>query len=156
MSAVIKVLLLVLILGSQQAIAVVETYQFESEVDRRRYQTLIEELRCPKCQNQNLAGSDAPIADDLRGEVYRLINTGASDQEIMQYMLDRYGDFVLYRPRFTLETLALWLGPVVLVVLGLVIWWRLSRADRKTLAAQSLSVDEQKNLDELLERQGGD
>lgn len=156
MRLVSHVLLLVLMLGSHHAVAVVETYEFASAVDQRRYQALIEELRCPKCQNQNLAGSDAPIAEDLRNEVYRLINSGSSDQEILQYMLDRYGDFVLYRPRFTLETLALWLGPGVLVLLGLGIWWRLSRADSKALAAQSLSADEQKNLDDLLEQQGGD
>ncbi|MFT5575670.1 MAG: cytochrome c-type biogenesis protein CcmH, partial [Bermanella sp.] len=130
MKGIMKLFTLVLLVVSQHATAVVETYQFTNEVDHQRYQALIEELRCPKCQNQNLTGSDAPIAEDLRREVHRLITTGSSDQEILQYMLDRYGDFVLYRPRFTTNTLALWLGPVILVLMGLGIWWRLSRAER--------------------------
>ena len=133
---------------------VADVYDFEDRAEEQRYQNLISELRCPKCQNQNLAGSDAPIAEDLRGEVHRLIRSGSSDQEILQHMLDRYGDFVLYRPRFTLETLALWLGPLVLVLIGLGIWWRLSRADGAKAVAPSLSEDEQKILDKVLEQRG--
>lgn len=146
-----KLFTLVLLVVSQHATAVVETYQFTNEVDHQRYQALIEELRCPKCQNQNLTGSDAPIAEDLRREVHRLITTGSSDQEILQYMLDRYGDFVLYRPRFTTNTLALWLGPVILVLMGLGIWWRLSRAERAGFEAQALTEAEQKSLNKVLE-----
>lgn len=152
MKNILKSLALLLLLGNHGAGAVVETYQFANEVDQRRYQALIDELRCPKCQNQNLAGSDAPIAEDLRHEVYRLISTGSSDQEILQYMLNRYGDFVLYRPRFTLETLALWLGPAVLVLIGLGIWWRLSRAEGVRSVPQSLSDQEQESLNKVLEQ----
>ncbi len=76
-----------------------------------RYQKFIEELRCPKCQNQNLAGSNSPISEDLRREIYRLIDDGKSDTEIVQFMLDRYGDFILYRPRLTSETAILWAAP---------------------------------------------
>ena len=154
MNRIIQSLGFALLLGCSYATAVVDTYEFNSEVEQRRYQALIDELRCPKCQNQNLAGSDAPIAEDLRGEVHRLIRSGSSDQEILQHMLDRYGDFVLYRPRFTLETLALWLGPLVLVLIGLGIWWRLSRADGAKAVAPSLSEDEQKILDKVLEQRG--
>ncbi len=158
MNAIVKSLALSLCLtltfGAISAHAVVETYQFRSEADQRRYRALIEELRCPKCQNQNLAGSDAPIAQDLRREVYRLINSGSSDQEILQYMLERYGDFVLYRPRFTLETLALWLGPVVLVLIGMGIWWRLSRTTRETDAPASLNDEERRALNKVLESPG--
>lgn len=148
----VQSLLLMVLFLSQPALAVVETYQFQSEANQRRYQALIEELRCPKCQNQNLAGSDAPIAEDLRREVHRLIISGSSDQEILDYMLNRYGDFVLYRPRFTLETLALWLGPAVLVLIGLGIWWRLSRAEAASRGPQSLNADEQASLDKVLEK----
>lgn len=148
----LRVFSLILLLASQQAAAVIESYQFSNEVDHQRYQALIEELRCPKCQNQNLSGSDAPIAEDLRREVHRLITTGSSDQEILQHMLDRYGDFVLYRPRFALETLALWLGPVVLVLIGLGIWWRLSRAERASSEVQGLSEAEQEELNKVLEQ----
>ncbi len=146
-------LLALLILGwSQTAVAVIETYDFESDSLRERFASLAAELRCPKCQNQNLSGSDAPIAEDLRREVHRLITTGSSDQEILQHMLDRYGDFVLYRPRFALETLALWLGPVVLVLIGLGIWWRLSRAERASSEVQGLSEAEQEELNKVLEQ----
>lgn len=151
MKRLVSVLVLTL-LFSHLADAVVETYQFSNEVNQRRYQALIEELRCPKCQNQNLAGSDAPIAEDLRREVYRLISSGSSDQEILQHMLDRYGDFVLYRPRLTLETAALWLGPAVLVLIGLGIWWRLSRPLSARVEPQTLSEDERESLKKVLER----
>ncbi len=134
-----------------QALAVVETYDFDSEADRRRYNALIDELRCPKCQNQNLSGSDAPIAQDLRREVYRMIQAGDSDQEILNFMHRRYGDFVLYRPRLTLETLALWLGPAVLVLVGGGVWWRLSREPRRQANA-ALSEAEQARLRDMLER----
>ncbi len=152
MTNMLRIFSLILLLASQQATAVIESYQFNSEIDHQRYQALIEELRCPKCQNQNLSGSDAPIAEDLRREVHRLITTGSSDQEILQHMLDRYGDFVLYRPRFALETLALWLGPVVLVLIGLGIWWRLSRAERASSEVEGLSEAEQEELNKVLER----
>lgn len=143
---------LLLLLICAPALAVVETYPFESEAERRRYNALIDELRCPKCQNQNLAGSDAPIAQDLRREVYRMIQRGDSDQEILTFMHSRYGDFVLYRPRLTLETVALWLGPLVLVLIGAVIWWRLSRGERADQATQQLSENEQRRLKEVLKR----
>lgn len=147
-----RILLVFLLLYSALCVAVVETFDFENEAERRRYHALIGELRCPKCQNQNLAGSDAPIAQDLREEVYRQIKSGASDQEILNFMHNRYGDFVLYRPRLTLETLALWLGPLLLVLVGAVVWWRLSRAESAVPPGDVLSPEEQQALRDMLER----
>jgi cytochrome c-type biogenesis protein CcmH len=86
-----------------------------------RYQTLTQELRCLVCQNQNIADSHAPLAEDLRNQVRTQIASGRSDEQIKQYMTDRYGDFVLYKPPFKLETLLLWLGPAALVLLGLIV-----------------------------------
>lgn len=98
--------------------AVIESYDFETPEQEARYQRFIDELRCPKCQNQNLAGSDAPIAADLRRELHRLIVSGKSDAEITEFMVARYGDFILYRPRVKPETIALWVGPALMLLIG--------------------------------------
>ena len=109
-------------------------------------------MRCPKCQNQNLAGSDAPIAADLRKQLHRQITEGRSDTEIQQYMLERYGDFILYRPRFTVNTALLWLFPALMLVVGGSVWWFQLRANRRRRADtdDALSSEEQEQLDRLL------
>ena len=88
---------------------------------RQRYYGLIAELRCPKCQNQNLADSDAPIATDLRNELYLLINDNYSDTDILEFMESRYGEFVLYSPPVNSVTAVLWVIPAGLVLLGFAI-----------------------------------
>ena len=107
-----------LLVAVQTANAVIETYDFDTELQRQRYQDFIEELRCPKCQNQNLAGSNSPISADLRRELHRLLLEGKSDTEITDYMVSRYGEFVLYRPPLNKHTLALWIVPAGLLLLG--------------------------------------
>jgi cytochrome c-type biogenesis protein CcmH len=111
--------LLPLLLVSLVAAAAKEVYQFETEEQRERFQRFTYELRCPKCQGQNLAGSDSMIAQDLKREVHRLIVEGKSDEEIIDFMVARYGDFVLYKPRFQANTYLLWLGPALLILIGL-------------------------------------
>ena len=97
----------------------VEVHSFDDPVLEARYYGLIDELRCPKCQNTNLAGSDAPIAHDLRATVYRLLTEeGQSDAQIRRYLVDRYGDFVLYDPPFNPYTAVLWLLPVLALGIG--------------------------------------
>jgi cytochrome c-type biogenesis protein CcmH len=98
---------------------VVDIYEFDTASQRQRYHSLSEELRCPKCQNQNLAGSDSQISEDLRRELHRLLLEGKTDREIKTYMVERYGDFVLYKPRFQKSTLVLWVLPFVLFVIGI-------------------------------------
>ena len=88
---------------------------------RQRYYGLIAELRCPKCQNQNLADSDAPIATDLRNELYLLINDNYSDADILEFMASRYGEFVLYSPPVNSVTAVLWIIPAGLGLLGFAI-----------------------------------
>ena len=117
----ISCLLLSVVLFSASAHAVVELYKFDDEVTQKRYQSFTEELRCPKCQNQNLAGSDSAIAGDLRRELYRLLMEGQSDKEITDFMVNRYGDFVLYRPPLKENTLLLWGLPLVLLFIGILI-----------------------------------
>ena len=95
--------------------AAIEAVEFDNPETKERYQDIIAELRCLVCQNQNLADSDAELAKDLRGKAAQMIKSGASDEEILSYMQERYGDFVLYRPPFNSGTALLWLGPFVLL-----------------------------------------
>ena len=112
----------------------IDIYPFADEAEERRYKGLIEEFRCPKCLNTNLAGSDAPIAKDLRGTVYRLqVSKGYSDQQIRDYLRERYGDFVLYDPPFSAQTWYIWITPIGIGLLALAIVGRLlSRARKQT------------------------
>ncbi|HAN29169.1 MAG TPA: cytochrome c-type biogenesis protein CcmH, partial [Haliea salexigens] len=91
-------LLGVMLLLSAYAAAVIETYEFSTPALEARYQLLSEELRCPKCQNQNIADSNAPISQDLRRLLHQQLEAGASDEEILEFMVARYGEFVRYRP----------------------------------------------------------
>lgn len=100
---------------------------FESDTQRERYERMLEEYRCLKCQNQNLAGSNAALAGDLRREIREQILDGADDKSIDTYLVARYGEFVRYRPRFGMNTLVLWLAPGVLLMTGIWAGIRLAR-----------------------------
>lgn len=112
--------LILLVLGSSTASAAIEVVEFDDLNQEQRYRSLVAELRCLKCQNQNLASSNAPLAKDLRTIASDMIRSGASDQEIKDFMRERYGDFVLYEPPFTVQTAFLWLGPFVLLLIVIV------------------------------------
>jgi len=111
----------------------IEPYDFDSELQRQRFQSLAEELRCTVCQNQSLADSDAPLATDLRDEIFRMLQDNRSDQEIRNFMVERYGDYVLYRPPVAGHTLLLWGGPIALLLIGLVTAVFVIRKRRKAL-----------------------
>ncbi|CQI87823.1 heme lyase NrfEFG subunit NrfF [Yersinia rohdei] len=111
----------------------VDTYHFSSSQNQQQAVALAKELRCPQCQNQNLLESTSPIAQDLRLEVYRLVETGHSSEEIKALMTQRYGDFVLYRPPLRSATWLLWFGPGVL--LCCVLGGLLLRIHRRSLSA---------------------
>ena len=98
---------------------------FDDPVLNERYRSLIREIRCPKCLNESIAESDAPVAADLRREVRRLIGEGASDDDVKTFLSSRYGEFVLYRPRMSQATWALWAGPFVFLLIGGVVFWRI-------------------------------
>ncbi len=91
---------------------------FDSEEQEQRFKDLTEELRCAVCQNQSLADSDAPLAQDLREEIHDMLGDGQSDEQIRRFLVDRYGDFVLYRPAMKGNTLLLWLAPALLLLGG--------------------------------------
>ena len=99
--------------------AAIETYKFDSPDQEARFRQLGLELRCPKCQNQAIGDSDAPISKDLRAEVHRLLLEGATDQEIKAFMVARYGRYVLYRPPLDRQTVYLWVGPGLFLALGI-------------------------------------
>ncbi|TYK65889.1 cytochrome c-type biogenesis protein [Colwellia echini] len=128
----------------------VDTYEFRDEVTKIRFQALTKELRCPKCQNQNLADSNSPIAKDLRKELYELLQQGKADSEIVNFMVDRYGEFVLYRPRVSALTYVLWFGPAVLILLGIIVVIVIVRRkpiDKKQL---ELTTEQQDKLNSLV------
>ena len=114
------VIAFILLLGAVSANAVIETYEFSNPSLEARYRQLGEELRCPKCQNQNIADSNAPISRDLRNLLHKQLEAGASDEEILDFMVARYGEFVRYRPAVDQNTLLLWYAPGILIAAGLV------------------------------------
>ncbi|MDA8752547.1 cytochrome c-type biogenesis protein CcmH [Halieaceae bacterium] len=145
---------LLLLLLCLPALAVIETYEFSNPELERRYRALSQELRCPKCQNQNIADSNAPISQDLRRLLYQQLEAGASDAEILDYMVARYGEFVRYRPGFDRATAVLWFAPLILLVLaaGIVVLVVRQRGDRD---APALAPEEEQRLRALLERKEG-
>ena len=131
----------------------IEAFAFNDATQEARYRALTEEFRCPKCLNTNLAGSDAPIAADLRSTVHRLILEGANDQAIRDYLQARYGDFVLYDPPVRRGTLLLWIAPGLLLAIGFAMVVVLAR--RRRGVEQPLNDSERARLDELLHRRSG-
>jgi len=145
---------LLLLLLSSAAMAVEDVVKFSDESLRPRYQQLLEELRCPKCQNQNLADSNSAISQDLRAEVQRLLEQDLTDAEIKEYLKNRYSEFILYRPEVNRATWFLWAAPVVLVLMGGLIVLRLSRRKKPSGSEEAdlpvRSTDQQQRLDQLL------
>ncbi|MBT3833799.1 MAG: cytochrome c-type biogenesis protein CcmH [Gammaproteobacteria bacterium] len=143
----VRILLVILLGTSFNCFAAIDAYPFPDEQLQQRYDGLIAELRCPQCLNTNLAGSDAMIAQDLRREVHRMLLDGHTDDEILTFMYERYGDFILYRPRLGAGTLVLWLGPLLLLMFAGLVWFRLARAKPEV---HEINTEEQARLDELL------
>ena len=129
-------LLFFLLLAASAAALAQEPLVFDDAAQEERYNALTLELRCTVCQNQSLADSDAPLAQDLRAEIYEMMMAGRSDDEIKTFMIERYGDFVLYRPPMQGNTLALWLLPILLLLVGAVIVFFTVRNRNRKLAAQ--------------------
>ena len=128
-----------------------EVVEFSEESLRPRYQDLVEELRCPKCQNQNLADSNSPISKDLRREIQRMLEEQMSDQEIKDYLKSRYSEFILYRPEVNKNTWLLWGSPVLIVLLGGLIVARHRRQAKPMESKGSQeAANDQRRLDALL------
>jgi len=143
---------LMLALTASAGAIVFEQRDFDDAAQLVRYKTLIRELRCLVCQNQNLADSDADLAADLRREVQRMILEGKSDEDVIDFMVARYGDFVLYRPPLRAKTVLLWSGPFVLGLGGLALLLiHLRRRSSKRATATPLSDEERARLQSLLD-----
>lgn len=130
----------------------VNVYEFDNALDEKRFHSLISELRCPTCQNQNLAESDSLSAKAMKDLTYSLIKDGRGDGEILDIMVDRYGDFVTYNPPFKPLTWGLWLTPVIILVLlvSYVLFFRRPK-EKKNLLEPYLSPTEKAKLHALLE-----
>ena len=127
--------LLISVLNAEQLIT------FSDDAYLKRYQNLLEELRCPKCQNQNLADSNAPISNDLKEEIQRLLEQGLDDDDIKRALTERYSDFILYDPKFNKNTYFLWLAPFFVLLIGF--WWVYSMST-KNYISQSKDRDLEK------------
>ncbi len=112
-------ILLFVLLIPLQLLAAEDFYQFNNSAEQERFAILTTQLRCLVCQNQNLAESNAPLAADLRQQVYAHLKQGQSDKEIVDYLVARYGNFILYRPPFNAATWGLWLGPFLFLLVGI-------------------------------------
>ena len=158
--ASLRLLITVIAMLSISVYAAIDVYEFDSVQQEAQYRGLIEELRCPKCQNQNLAGSDAPIAQDLKQKTYDLVRDNRSDGEIREYMQERYGDFISYKPPVRPSTWILWFFPPVLLILLIAGWFWQTKRRQLTASGQNglsinhattpLSATEKAELDRLL------
>lgn len=136
-------------LFNSNAQAITESFDFSGPVTEQRFKSLIGELRCLVCQNESLAGSNAELAQDLRREVYQLMAQGRTDDEIVAFLVARYGDFVLYDPPLRPSTYLLWFGPFLLLfITGFVLFRSVSRRSRA--AEGRLTEEQQAHVDRLL------
>jgi len=137
---------LVFLIFMSTAQASIEAYEFDSAQTEADYYKLISELRCLVCQNQNLSGSNAELAKDLRRQTYEMLTRGESPQQVVEFMVARYGDFVLYRPQFKTSTYLLWLGPFLLLLIVLYVVIRKVRARSTANVVSDAAMDEAKQL----------
>nr|WP_227430862.1 cytochrome c-type biogenesis protein [Psychrobacter sp. I-STPA6b] len=146
----LAVMIAVASVSSNMSMAAIDVYEFDSPQQEAQYRGLIDEFRCPKCQNQNLAGSDAPIAQDLKQKTYEMVKAGQTDAQIREYMYDRYGDFISYKPPVRPSTWILWFFPPILLLFLIVGWlWKTKRqhyaqrlASQQTISAQDIENSE--------------
>ena len=136
---------------SSLVVASTEVVEFSDESLRPRFQQLVEELRCPKCQNQNLADSNSPVSQDLRRETHAMLEQQMTDQQIKDYLKSRYSEFILYRPEVNKSTWLLWGSPAVILLLGPLIAMRHNRQKPLATASNSVGAADQQRLVALLD-----
>jgi len=147
-------LLIVVLASLSTSYAQVDTFEFENDDQLQRFRHLSNEFRCPMCQNTNLTGSTGGVAEDLRREIHRMIVEGLTDKEIEQFMFERYGDFIFYRPRLRAETILLWFGPLGFFLIGGGITYRMLRRAKRVQKEQvQLDTADSERLQNLLNDQ---
>ncbi len=143
-----RYLILLLVLSFPLVVlGAIDAYEFPDKELRDRYNDLIDELRCPQCLNTNLAGSDAMVAKDLRRTVHTLLLEGKSDDEVREFMLARYGDFILYDPQLKKETLLLWFGPLILLLIALIVAFRVVSQNNN----KEISPEDEDKINKLID-----
>jgi cytochrome c-type biogenesis protein CcmH len=151
-----KPLLFIVLLIISISSYAVDSRQLSDPKQQESYETLTKELRCLVCQNQTIADSNAELASDLRRQVYEMLQQGKSEQEIIRFMTDRYGDFVLYKPPFEGKTSLLWIAPLVFLLMGLMTVFFVIRRKRATAQIQvdtlEINTEKQKKIRSLLEK----
>ena len=150
----IRIFLLVVLLSiSFQSSARISAYEFDNPEQEDTYNDLINELRCLVCQNQNIADSNAELAQDMKRKTHELIMQGMSKKEIGDFMVQRYGNFVLYKPPVTATTYLLWTGPFIILFIGLFFLIKIIR-NRKVEKIESLSENDKSRAADLLNTKG--
>ncbi|WP_252106870.1 MULTISPECIES: cytochrome c-type biogenesis protein [unclassified Halomonas] len=145
-------LLLALMLVAASALAAIDVRDFSDPVLERRYVDLTASMRCPLCENQAIDDSNAPIAADMRQRVFELLHQGQSDSEIVNHMVERFGEYILYNPRLENRTYLLWGIPVALVVLAALVLALIVRG-RRQASARALNLEERARLDALIDEE---
>ena len=146
-------LFLTALLFSSVAFSSIDALNFSSPQQESNYHQLTQSLRCPQCQNNNIADSNATIAVDMRGKVFELLQEGKSKNDVVDYMVARYGNFVTYDPPMTASTLVLWIAPLLLVLLGVVFLLRRKPKAQSAVKSQDVLTDEDNvRLAELLNK----
>ena len=146
-------LFLTALLFSSVAFSAIDALNFSSPQQESDYHQLTQSLRCPQCQNNNIADSNATIAVDMRGKVFELLQEGKSKNDVVNYMVARYGNFVTYDPPMTASTLVLWIAPLLLVLLGVVFLLRRKPKAQSAVKSQDVLTDEDNaRLAELLNK----
>lgn len=146
-----KIIFLSIVLSSMPLPAVVEYHPFDDPAKEQAYQSLISELRCLVCQNQTIADSNADLAKDLRQQVYDMLQQGKTEQDVVDFMTQRYGDFVMYKPAFKLKTALLWLGPVLFLLAGIIAVVTVAKTKQRS-AQPILDQLQQRRLDNILHK----
>lgn len=131
--------------------AAIDTFEFDTPEQEKIFHGLTKELRCPKCQNQNISDSNAELAKDLRNKTYELVKEGKTHDQVIDYMVARFGNFVRYDPPITPATIFLWLGPLLFIVFGFLVLYR--QAKHKSSKDDELDIDEATRLKEILKQE---